>query len=364
MKREQWKKGLPARQKVADMKKTEFGNTASGKKAVLYTLENENGMRISVTDLGAALVNVIVKDKNGEEKDVVLGYDDAQGYEAGTSFLGAIVGRNANRIADAAFELNGKRYELAENENGNNLHSGPDFYNKRLWEVKKENSHSVTFALFSPDKDQGFPGDLRMEVTYTLTEDNEVKISYRGVTSEDTIINMTNHSYFNLNGEGMEDVTNHEVWIDADFVTKISASLIPTGKKISVDGTPMDFREKKAIGCGIDEQDEQLSFGGGYDHNWCLNNRGKYKKVAEATSPVTGITMEVFTDLPGMQMYTSNALEESCGKGKKPYGKHAAVCFETQYYPDAIHHENFEAPICKTGEVYETTTSYRFTSER
>lgn len=342
------------------MKKRDFGMTAAGVQAALYTLTNKNGMEVSVTDFGAALVNVIVADREGNPRDVVLGYDDVSGYENGNAFFGAIVGRNANRIQGAAFKLNGKQYMLEANEKGNNLHSGPDFYNKRFWEVKKETSSSITFALFSPDKDQGYPGDLRIEVTYMLTEENELKIMYKCIPSEDTVINMTNHSYFNLNGEGREDIRNHEVWINADQVTEIDDALIPTGKKNPVEGTPMDFRKGKAIGQEIDAQDQQLRLGGGYDHNWCLNNKGKFEKVAEAYSPITGIVMEVKTDLPGMQMYTSNGLEEPCGKNGKPYHHCAAVCFETQYYPDAVHHENFEAPICKTGEIYETTTSYVF----
>lgn len=342
------------------MKKENFGQTSTGQQAALYTMENKNGMEIKVTDYGASLVSLIVPDRTGARRDVVLGYDDVSGYEAGTSFFGATVGRNANRIAGAAFELGGKTFHLDANEKGNNLHSGYDFYNKRLWEVKQSDAQHITFALFSPDGDQGFPGDVRIEVTYALTDENEVRISYRGIPGEDTILNLTNHSYFNLNGAGGSSIRNHIVRIDADAFTETDASLIPTGKLIDVTGTPMDFRCEKAIGQDIDADYEPLQLAGGYDHNWVLNSHGKLQTAAEAYSPETGIAMEVLTDLPGMQMYTGNGIGTEKGKEGKTYEKQTAVCFETQYCPDAVHHDNFEAPVCKGGEIYQTTTVYKF----
>lgn len=342
------------------MQKENFGQTSAGEQAVLYTMKNTNGMEMSVTDYGATLVSLLAEDKNGEKRDVVLGYDSVEGYEKGQIFLGATVGRNANRIGGAAFELGGKEIHLDANERGNNLHSGFDFYNKRLWEVKQSDSQSITFALFSPDGDQGYPGDVRIEVTYTLTDDNEVKISYRGFPTEDTILNLTNHSYFNLNGEGQETILNHVVWLDADAFTETDAELIPTGKMIETEGTPMDFRESKPIGKDIDSEYEPLRLAGGYDHNWALNNHGKFQKVAKAYSPLSGIYMDIMTDLPGVQMYTGNGIDNEIGKGGKCYGKNAAVCFETQYFPDAVHHPNFEVPVCKGGETYHTVTVYKF----
>lgn len=343
-----------------DMKKENFGQTAKGEQASLYTMENAAGMELKLTDYGASLVSLKVKDRTGEKRDVVLGYDDVEGYENGAIFLGATVGRNANRIRGAAFELGGKKYTLDANENGNNLHSGYDFYNKRLWEVKQSDTKSITFALFSPDGDQGYPGDVRIEVSYTLTDENEVRISYRGIPSEDTILNLTNHSYFNLNGEGGDPVLNHQVCLHADAFTETDEMLIPTGRLIDVTGTPMDFRKKKAIGQHIKADYEPLKLGGGYDHNWDLGNSGSLIRAAEVSSPDTGISMEVYTDLPGIQMYTGNGIEHETGKGQKIYGKHAAVCLETQYFPDAVHHEQFEAPIRKAGETYQTTTVYKF----
>ena len=342
------------------MRITDFGATEHGDETKLYTLTNQNQMEISVTDYGATLVQVIVPDKEGKLCDVVLGYDEAADYESGDLFLGATVGRNANRIGRASIEINGKTYELFQNDNTNNLHSGPDFYNIRVWDVKEAEDDHVTFVLESPDKDQGYPGDLHMEVTYTLTEDNAVKISYYGVPSEDTVINMTNHSYFNMDGHASGDVMEQEVWIDADAFTRADKESIPTGEIIPVEGTLMDFRTRKKLGRDIYDDYDALNYGMGYDHNWVLNNEGKFAKVAEMYSEESGITMEVYTDLPGMQLYTGNFIIEAKGKGGAIYHKRQAACFETQYFPDAIHHENFEGPICKRGEAYKTTTMYKF----
>lgn len=342
------------------MRVTDFGVTSKGEEAKLYILSNEKGMEIAVTDYGAALVSVIVPDKDGHPCDVVLGYDEAAGYEEGDLFLGATVGRVANRIGGAAFELNGKNYELEKNNNGNNLHSGMDFYCKRMWEVKEAADDHVIFTLESPDKDQGYPGALHIEVTYTLTNENEIKIAYHAVPEADTIINMTNHSYFNLDGHASGDVMDQEVWINADAFTRADAESIPTGEITPVEGTPMDFRTKKTLGRDIEEEYEALNFGMGYDHNWVLNNQGSFEKVAEMSSQESGITMEVYTDLPGMQLYTANFIVEAKGKGGAIYHKRQACCFETQYFPDAVHKVNFEGPVCRKGETYDTVTVYKF----
>ena len=342
------------------MKITDFGVTEKGEEAKLYTLTNTAGMEVAVTDYGAALVQVIVPDRDGHPCDVVLGYDEAAGYEEGDLFLGATVGRSANRIGGASVEIDGKTYVLAKNDNGNNLHSGPDFYNKRMWQVKEAADDHVTFALDSADGDQGYPGAVRIEVTYTLTADNAVRIGYYAVPEADTVLNLTNHSYFNLDGHASGDVLEQEVWIDADTFTRADAESIPTGELAQVEGTPMDFRTKKAIGRDISEDYEALNFGKGYDHNWVLNNHGAFAKVAEMSSKESGITMEVYTDLPGMQLYTGNFIIEAKGKGGAIYHKRQAACFETQYFPDAVHKENFASPVCKKGEAYKTLTMYRF----
>lgn len=337
------------------MEKRSFG------KATLYSFENKNGMVMEVSDFGATLYALLVPDKRGNLVDVVLGYDTPEEYmgPSGTGF-GATIGRNGNRIGKGTFILNGKTYVLDKNNHGNNLHSGLQYYHYRMWDVKGITENSITFSLHSPDGDQGFPGEFNVEVTYTLREDNAVQIDYFGIPEEDTIVNMTNHSYFNLNGHASGNILEHELWVDADSFTITDKNLIPTGEIVSVKDTPMDFRQRKMVGQDIECEYEPLVFAGGYDHNWCLNNQGEYKKVIEVSSDVSGLTMEVYTDLPGVQIYTGNFLVEESGKQEVVYEHRQGICFETQCYPDAINHENFPSPICKAGEVYRTRTTFLF----
>lgn len=342
----------------------DFGTLKNGEKAHLYIMENDNGVSAAVTDYGAALVNLKTFDKDGNMLDVVLGFDDVAGYENGTECFGASVGRNANRIGGAEFELNGVTYKLAENDNGNNLHSGPDTYFKRMWKVTDSGDDHVTFVLHSPDKDQGYPGNLDMHVTYILDEDNGITVHYEAVPDQDTIINMTNHSYFNLNGEGSGTALNHILTMDSDFFTPADGEAIPTGEIRPVDGTPMDFRSGRMLGADIDSDFEALKLGGGYDHNWLLKTEGKFIKTAELAADKSGIIMDMYTDRPGVQLYTANFLEGSIGKGGARYNSRDAVCLETHFYPDAVHHENFPGPVCKAGEKYETRTMYRFRTDR
>ena len=337
-----------------------FGSTSKKEEAVLYTLTNENGMSASITNYGAALVKLNVPDKEGKLRDVVLGYDDVTGYEKGGGSFGAPVGRNANRIGGAVIKIQDKTYELEKNDNGNNLHSGTNYYNKRIWNVGEKTDSKIEFVLHSPDGDQGYPGTLDMHVTYELTEDNELRLIYDAVPDQDTIINMTNHSYFNLDGHDSGNVLKELVTLDADYFTRADAQSIPTGELVDVTGTPMDFRMPRALGEAIDADYEAVRLGKGYDHNWVLKNNGKFDKVAQAVSEKSGIVMEVWTDLPGMQMYTANFLDNEHGKNGAVYGIRDAVCFETQYFPDAVHHENFASPICKKGMPYHTVTSYKF----
>ena len=236
---------------------------------------------------------------------------------------------------------------------------GIDFYNKRMWDVKEEDDTHVVFALVSPDGDQGFPGEVKIEVSYTITEENELKIHYHAIPDQDTLLNMTNHSYFNLSGHASGTAWNAKVWIDADAFTETDAELIPTGTVVPVEGTPMDFRKEKVVEKEIGADYTPLKLAGGYDHNWVLNGKG-FRKAASAESEETGIKMEVYTDLPGIQFYSGNFLAGSKGKEGAVYEKGYGICFETQYFPDAIHKENFESPITKAGEVYDTTTVYKF----
>ncbi len=343
------------------MKVSDFGTNKKGESAKLYIFENRNGMEMQVSDFGATLHALFVPDKNGLKRDVVLGYDDPAGHEGplGT-FFGATVGRHANRIGKGTFTYGGIRYQLDKNNGNNNLHSGLDFWSFRVWTVKETTENSITFSLHSPDGDQGFPGTVDVDVTYTLTDENSIVIDYHATTDADTPINMTNHTYFNLNGHDSGTVRDQIVWIDSDRFTRTDAELIPTGEIVSVEGTPMDFRVEKSIGQDLEEEYEALIIGKGYDHNWALDNDGIFKKAAELKSYESGIAMEIYTDLPGIQMYTANYVENEIGKNGVTYQKYQGVTFETQYYPDSVNHENFKSCICKKDDEYRTRTEYKF----
>ncbi len=342
------------------MKTRAFGKNSRGESATLYSFENSSGMVMEVTDFGATLFSLQVPTPGGK-LDVVLGYDDPAGYEGPSgTFFGATVGRNANRICRGTFSLKGKIYNLAKNNGPNNLHSGLDFWSFRIWQVKKTTENAITFALHSPDGDQGYPGALDMEVTYTLTEENSVRIDYYGIPQDETPVNLTNHSYFNLNGHDSGSVLDHTVWLDADHFTPADETSIPTGVIADVTDTPMDFRIPKAVGRDIDEDFEALIFGRGYDHNWCLKNGGKFAKVATLVGDKSGLSMDVYTDLPGVQIYTGNFIFNELGKGGFTYRHRPGICFETQYYPDAVNHPNFPSPVLEAGEIYRTSTEYKF----
>lgn len=347
------------------MKISDFGKLADGREAKLVTIANKNGMTIEVTNYGATLVGIVVPDKNGRHDDVLLGYADVTDYAKNSGFLGACIGRSGNRIATASFEINGITYHLDQNEKQNNLHSGNDGYDSKIWDMETdEAASSVIFSRMSPDLEQGYPGNFKVSVTYTLTDDNEIKIHYQGVSDKDTIANMTNHSYFNLEGHDSGSILDHLVQIDADGYTEVDAELIPTGVIAPVEGTPFDFRIAKAVGRDIEMDHEQLKMGGGYDHNFVLNTDGTLKKIAEVTAPVSGRKMEVYTDCVGVQFYTGNFIEDTwIGKDGKAYQKRGGLCLETQFFPDAIHHENFPSPILKAGDTYSTTTIYKFSAE-
>ena len=336
-----------------------FGKTSDGKDINLYILQNSRGTRAEITDYGATLVRFILKDKKGIDRDLVLGYDDASGYGRGDCFFGSTVGRVANRIGKGRFVLDGKTYELTKNDGPNTLHGGRDFYNKRLWNTEEETEHSVRFHLFSPDGDQGFPGNLHITVTYTLTEEDELNIDYTAQSDRDTPLNLTNHSYFNLGGHGSGSVLDQCLVLHADQVTETDENLIPTGNLISVEGTPMDFRRSKPIGQDIREEYYLLKTGKGYDHNYVLSGSG-FREVAALVCRQTGIGMTVRTDLPGMQVYTSNFLDHEPGKDGAVYGFRGAICFETQYFPDAVNQEDFPGGVLKAGEKYQSRTSYTF----
>lgn len=346
------------------IKKQSFGKTQSGEETFLYILTNDNGISVSLTNFGACIVNIMVPDKKGKIEDIVLGYDNVAGYEINSPFLGAFIGRHANRIGSASFELNGKIYELEKNDGQNNLHGSSNGYNKYIYDVElfeEEDSDSIEFSRLSPHMEQGFPGNLDISVTYTLTADNELVIEYLAVSDKDTLVNLTNHSYFNLGGHKSGSVLEHKLMINADKFTPTDHALIPTGEMRDVEGTPMDFRKLKAIGQDIHADYEPLKLAGGYDHNYILNNsKTEVQKVAELIEGKSGRVMEVFTDMPGMQLYTSNFLKSETGKDGAVYEKYSGVCFETQYFPDSCNQPGFPSCLLKAGNEYDYVTVYKF----
>lgn len=345
--------------------KKAFGTTKDGKKATLYTLTNKKGMSVSFTDYGANIVSIVVPDKNGKMADVALGYDNVSGYEGNAPGYGSFIGRHGNRIANAEFTLNGVKYSLEKNDGKNNLHGGFKGYNKYFYDVEtfdEDGELTIEFSRLSPDMEQGFPGNLDITVTYTLTNDNELAIEYFAVSDKDTLINFTNHSYFNLAGHASGDMLSQKVVINADSFTLTDAELIPTGEIAKVEGTPMDFRKPRVIGQDIDADYEPLKLAGGYDHNYVINNKdGEVIKIAELHDEKSGRLMEVFSDLPGMQLYSGNFIDGSeKGKEGKVYERRAGICFETQYFPNSCNIESFKPCVFKKHEEYSTTTIYRF----
>ena len=344
-----------------------FGKTKSGEDTTLYTVTNSNGMKISYTDFGANIVSIVVPDREGNFADVALGFKNINGYEENNPGFGSFIGRCANRIGGAKFELNGKVYTLEKNERENNLHGGQPGYNKVMYETEvyeEDDMISIDFSRLSPDLEQGFPGNLDITVTYSLTENNELVIEYHAVSDKDTVVNLTNHSYFNLVGHNSGSILDHKVWIKSDQFTPTADDLIPTGEFRDIAGTPMDFRNLKRIGDNIDDDYEPLNQAGGYDHNYVLNiSHDEVEKVAELVDEGSGRVMEVFTDTPGLQFYTSNMLTPvEDGKDGAAYGKRAGVCFETQYFPNACNTKTFPSSILKAGEEYDFVTIYKFLS--
>ncbi len=339
-----------------------FG-TADGKQVSYYTLKNKNGVEAKLTNYGATLISLKVPDRTGQFADVVLGYDDASGYEQGKSYFGATVGRYANRIAHGKFTLNGKTYTLAKNNGDNSLHGGNKGFNKVIWETKGVSGNHIQFRYLSKDGEEGYPGNLTAKVTYTLTDANELKIDYDITTDADTVQNLTNHSYFNLAGDG--DILGHELMLNADYFTSVNAELIPTGAFRSVEGTPFDFRKPIAIGARINEKDEQLVFGKGYDHNWVLNGKlTSTHKAARVYEPKTGRVMEVITTEPGIQFYSGNFLDGTeHGKGGKAYQHRTGFCLETQHFPDSPNQPTFPSTVLKAGKHYRSSTTYKFSTK-
>lgn len=339
----------------------DFGKTKDGKDVKLYSVQNENGVVAEITDFGAILVNLLVPDAKGNLSDIVLGYDSVEGYYGNDCFFGATIGPSANRIANAAFMIDGVKYQLAVNDGNNNLHSDAQKgYHKCLWNAQI-GDNSVEFTLEDTDGNMGFPGNKKVKVIYTLTAENEVKIEYSVNSDKKTLINMTNHSYFNLTGHDSGDILNHNMQILASHYTPVVAGAIPTGEIASVLETPFDFLKSTKVGEHIEDDNEQLRLGQGYDHNWVVDNyNGKLQKIAEVSEETSGRNMQVFSDLPGVQFYAGNCITPQNGKKGAFYGKRSGLCLETQAFPNSVNEPEFPDVIYGPDREYKATTIYRF----
>ncbi len=348
--------------------KQPYGKTDDGTPVDLYTLKNRSGMEAKITNYGGIVVSLKVPDRKGALDDVVLGFDTLDEYVKNNPFFGCLVGRYGNRIAKGKFTLNGKTCTLATNNGPNHLHGGLKGFDKKVWgakDVSGKDGPGLELTCLSKDGEEGYPGNLSVKVTYTLTDRNELRIDYHATTDQDTVVNLTNHSYFNLAGAGSRDNLDHVMMIAADRFTPVDKELIPTGELRSVKGTPFDFTTPTAIGARIRQDDEQLKFGNGYDHNWVLNSGGGALVLAvRVTEPTTGRIMEVLTTEPGVQFYGGNFLNGSnVGKGGKVYGFRYGLCLETQHFPDSPNRPSFPSTVLKPGEEYKTTTVYRFSAK-
>src|SRR3954453_6882554 len=350
----------------ADIRRESWGTDSSGQTVSLYTLTNASGTEAKITDFGGRLVSLKTADRNGNFADVVLGFDDIEGYLKKNPFFGALVGRYANRIANGRFELNGHSYELARNNGPNALHGGMRGFDKVLWESQVVDTGSglaLELNYVSLDGEEGYPGTLKVLVTYSLNEKNELVIDYRASTDKDTVLNLTNHSYFDLTGQFAGNILDHHVTIHADRFTPVDSNLIPTGELRDVSGTPFDFRNGGRIGARIDEDDDQLKLGWGYDHNFVLNGRG-LRVAASVVDPRTGRKLEVLTTQPGVQFYTGNHLDGSVtGKGRVTYNYRFGFCLETQHFPDSPNKPAFPSTLLKPGDQFHETTIFRFSTE-
>lgn len=339
-----------------------FGTLPDGRAASLFTLRNKNGMALRVTDFGCRIVSLLVKDKNGQLGDVVLGHRTLPEY-FGPNYQGALVGRYANRIGKGSFTLNGKAYTLAKNDGDNHLHGGPGGYHQVLWDALPQDGPEpqVTFTHKSPDGDEGYPGTVSLTVTYALTEDNGLSITYSGVSDKPTPFNLTNHSFFNLSADPQKTVLDTVLRLGASQATAVADDLIPTGELVPVSGGPLDFTRPKALGQDMFADDHLIQLCGGFDHNFCVDGTG-FRLFGEAYEPESGRVMEVWSDLPGVQLYTFNKPADLTGKDGKPMGPHTALCLETQFYPDSPNQAAFPSCILQPGVPFTTKTVYRFST--
>ena len=340
----------------------DFKKTIDDKENALYVLKNTSGTEVCIMNQGAKIVSIMVPDKHGKMTDVVLGYNNIDDYLKGVATFGATCGRYANRIAKGKFSIGNETYTLATNNGPNHLHGGPKGFNHLIWKTEAVSDNAITLSYLAKDGEEGYPGNLQVEVTFTLTNDNRLEIDYKATTDKDTVLNLTNHSYFNLSGEGDPSIYDHQLTLLADSFLPTDPTSIPLGAPMQVKDTPMDFRVSEAIGKRIEDNFEQIKLGSGYDHNFILGNQsGVLVMAAVAESPKTGIIMETYTTEPGIQLYTANFLDgTTTGKSGKPYPKRSAFCLETQHYPDSPNHPDYPTTLLKAGETYESKTIYKF----
>jgi aldose 1-epimerase len=357
----------PQKKGTSLVKKQEYGHMPDGAAVELFTLTNPNGMEAHIITYGGIVTSLTAPDRAGKLADVVLGMDNLAGYLDETAHLGALIGRYGNRIGNGQFHLDGKLFTLPKNDDDNTLHGGPAGFDHQVWkgvETPNADGPSVLLTYVSKDGEMGFPGTLTAKVIYTLTRKNELRIDYTATTDKNTVVNLTNHSYFNLKGAGEGDILQHVLTLDADRFTPVNAGLIPNGELKAVENTPFDFRTATAIGARIEQKDQQLQYGKGYDHNWVINKgMGGLSRCAEVFEPKSGRVLEVLTTEPGVQFYTGNFLDGTIhGKGGKVYAHRGALCLETQHFPDSPNKPSFPSTELKPGQTYHTVTVYRFSA--
>lgn len=341
-----------------------YGRTPDGQDVEIYTLTNDRGMEAKIATYGGILVSLTAPDRNGKFDDVVLGFEYLENYFRYSPFFGCLVGRFANRIANAKFSLNDVEYSLAVNDGPNSLHGGKRGFDKVVWqasEIVTSDAVSLALGYVSKDGEEGYPGTLSVIVTYTLMNDNSLRIDYTATTTKDTVLNLTNHTYFNLAGAG--DILGHQLMLAADQFTPVNATLIPTSELASVEGTPLDFRQLSTIGDRINDQHEQMVLGGGYDHNFVRGEAGTLRPAARVFEPATGRLMDVSTTEPGVQFYSGNFMTDGVGKRGVKFGYRGGLCLETQHFPDSPNQPSFPSTVLKPGETFKSTTVFAFCAE-
>lgn len=347
--------------------KADFQTTIDGKQTDLYTLKTEGGLKLAITNYGGRVVSWLVPGKDGEYADVSLGYNNIEGYlNTNEPYYGALIGRYGNRIANGEFSLNGTNYTLATNNGPNNLHGGPKGFHNVVWDAEQLDDQNLKLTYLSEDGEEGFPGTLNVQVLYSLTKENELRIEYTAVTDKETVVNLTNHTFFNLKGEAGGTINDHQLLVDADGYNPVDSTLIPTGEIASVENTPFDFRSLQKIGERVNEENLQLSYGKGYDHNFVLNKEGKnpLSFAVKVHEPNSGRTMEIYSTEPGLQFYGGNFMDGSdTGKYRKPFEYRTAFCLEPQHFPDSPNQPQFPSTVLHPGEIYHTISVYRFYTE-